>query len=66
MKILKKGSILLFPLMLVFSMFTACSLFDDDMSGNVWEWNFDWHPDSGCRVFRGGSWSWLLAHWLSV
>ncbi len=28
-----------------------------DMSGNVWEWCFDEHPDdSSYRVYRGGSW----------
>jgi formylglycine-generating enzyme required for sulfatase activity len=29
-----------------------------DMSGNVWEWNFDWVPDNvgTYRVRRGGSW----------
>ncbi len=29
-----------------------------DMSGNVWEWNFDWHPSyvGSNRVSRGGSW----------
>ena len=30
-----------------------------DMSGNVWEWNFDWHPNyvGSYRVRRGGSWN---------
>jgi len=30
-----------------------------DMSGNVWEWNFDWHPDyhGSSRILRGGSWN---------
>ena len=29
-----------------------------DMSGNVWEWNFDWHPTTigSSRMQRGGSW----------
>ena len=28
-----------------------------DLSGNVWEWNLDWHPDIPHeKILRGGSW----------
>ena len=27
-----------------------------DVSGNVWEWSFDWYTSGSDRVVRGGSW----------
>lgn len=38
-----------------------------DLSGNVWEWNFGWHPEAvnSLRVVRGGSW-YLPAEYLRI
>ncbi|MCX6112548.1 MAG: SUMF1/EgtB/PvdO family nonheme iron enzyme, partial [Proteobacteria bacterium] len=27
-----------------------------DMSGNVWQWSFDWYTSGSARIDRGGSW----------
>jgi len=45
---------------------TANALGIRDMSGNLWEWCFEWHPSVGdLRVIRGGSW-FLDASFLQV
>ena len=38
---------------------TANALNVKDVSGNIWEWCFDWYPgyEASYRVRRGGNWS---------